>query len=1314
MDKQSSLRIKRSLSAILLCSFVTYLIFPSEWAYALPENPHVISGEASFERVNDQTLNITASDRSIIEYGSFNIGLGETVQFLQPSTEAFSLNRVIGGSGTEIFGSLLANGSLILVDPKGIFFGPTAQVNVGGLIASTLDIRNQDFLAGRYVFGGTEISPEGLGQVVNQGEITADEGGFAVFLGGAVANEGVIRAPLGTVALASGEMVEVGVSSDGLVSIAIEKEVSQKILDADGNPISDQIRAGGTIEADGGLVTLQAEAAREIFLRSINLTGHVKADSVEVRNGVVEFVASGRSELSGAVSAGEVIFGTAGTEATYVQHPDSQVYASDSLTIEPNVTVEAGDAEYEIGGDWTNQGQFIPGTSTVIFTGPSQISHISGNTTFYNFISETPGKILSFNAGDTQTVLNLLKIQGAYGEHVRLISSDPGAYWYVDPQGLRDISYAWVEDGYNLHPDIVVMLESTNRGHSFNWDPTGTWTNANATGIWSDSGNWSGLGGAVPGAGDDVLFNGTSTADSTIDAFGGAITNFTITGAYTGTINFGTTLTASGNYSQANGTVNLNAETFNVNGSFDLSGGAFNGDTGDLNIDGALNLTGGTLTAPDGTGSFLLGGDFTNSAGVAGFVHSGGTLNFDAAAGTQLFDTGGSTFFNVTHSGAGELSIVADGSSATIELPVANDLVQSGGTFTAGTSDISVFNDLQITGGTFNGDSSRIRVRGDFVVAAPGVFNEGTTFFILGSTVSPIAGVLDVDGTESFFDLGFIGGTRTIGAGDTIIATNALALVGGSVNGGTIRFRGDSSLDPDAKMQQSSLFGGGTSLLVIDGSGPQLFEGLATPTSGSLPDLLIDKPSGTLTLTGTIRTTNDWTYNLGTVAPGTSTVAFAGPLNLDGTGAGGTMAFNDVIIRPGTTTLTGDVAIGGSLTVLGTLDTSTFDLIVSGLTTISGGTLLGGLGFLSFGDFTLSSGAFSGLGSLVVINGDTNLNGGTFTAPAAAGGFFLLGDWTNNSGATFVNNGGLAVFDGTSPQNIDHSSGGPFNNVELSNPTSIDLTGSFSADGTVMQTTGTVDTNGNTVMVTGGLDLTGGTFNAGGGTNLTTGDVTIGGAATLNAPGGSGSFSVTGDFINSGTFNPGGGTVTFLGDGSNLTSETIDAGFNNVLVNATDPADDFTAGGGFSFMGTCVVISGIFLGCGLPPLPGPAPITPPVSTIFDFESFFQRGLDGLMDWIISPEIFADTIAPPAEIVNNFEDNPFLYMGTENAALRAPQSQIRVWEGVVYVLCYDAATDKWHSCLEIKAGKKARVHWKQGTKEPVPLDRAEALPETAIV
>ena len=74
--------------------------------------------------------------------------------------------------------------------------------------------------------------------------------------------------------------------------------------------------------------------------------------------------------------------------------------------------------------------------------------------------------------------------------------------------------------------------------------------------------------------------------------------------------------------------------------------------------------------------------------------------------------------------------------------------------------------------------------------------------------------------------------------------------------------------------------------------------------------MVIDKPSGTLTLAGTIRTGHNWTYTAGTVDPGTSTVVFAG-----GTVTSAGMAFYDVVDNGGTTTLGSAMDVGRDLTV---------------------------------------------------------------------------------------------------------------------------------------------------------------------------------------------------------------------------------------------------------------------------------------------------------------------------------------------------------------------------------------------------------------
>ncbi len=112
------------------------------------------------------------------------------------------------------------------------------------------------------------------------------------------------------------------------------------------------------------------------------------------------------------------------------------------------------------------------------------------------------------------------------------------------------------------------------------------------------------------------------------------------------------------------------------------------------------------------------------------------------------------------------------------------------------------------------------------------------------------------------------GGTASIASGDTLSVPGALTLTNGFINTGTLAVQGDIS--------QAATFDGGTGILLIDGATDQTFTGAATTTTGALPAVVIDKPSGTLTLAGTIRTARDWTYTAGTLDAGSSTLVFAG------------------------------------------------------------------------------------------------------------------------------------------------------------------------------------------------------------------------------------------------------------------------------------------------------------------------------------------------------------------------------------------------------------------------------------------------------
>src|SRR5439155_10344135 len=132
------------------------------------------------------------TDKAIINWNTFNVGSGELTKFVQPNSGSIALNRVTGGLGpSQIYGTIEANGRIYLVNPDGMLFGAGAQINTGGFLATTSDIKNSDFMAGNYVFG---IPGRPSASIVNYGTITAANGGFAALVAPGVRNSGVITA----------------------------------------------------------------------------------------------------------------------------------------------------------------------------------------------------------------------------------------------------------------------------------------------------------------------------------------------------------------------------------------------------------------------------------------------------------------------------------------------------------------------------------------------------------------------------------------------------------------------------------------------------------------------------------------------------------------------------------------------------------------------------------------------------------------------------------------------------------------------------------------------------------------------------------------------------------------------------------------------------------------------------------------------------------------------------------------------------------------------------------------------------------------
>src|SRR5438445_1206963 len=110
---------------------------------ANPMGESVVAGNATFNRATPGSLIVNqTSTRAIINWSDFSIGSGELTKFIQPSTTAAVLNRVVGGNLSQLYGTLQGNGQVYVIHPSGILVGPQDQINTPGFLASTLNLRH--------------------------------------------------------------------------------------------------------------------------------------------------------------------------------------------------------------------------------------------------------------------------------------------------------------------------------------------------------------------------------------------------------------------------------------------------------------------------------------------------------------------------------------------------------------------------------------------------------------------------------------------------------------------------------------------------------------------------------------------------------------------------------------------------------------------------------------------------------------------------------------------------------------------------------------------------------------------------------------------------------------------------------------------------------------------------------------------------------------------------------------------------------------------------------------------------------------------
>ncbi|MES2025227.1 MAG: GLUG motif-containing protein [Pseudomonadota bacterium] len=297
---------KLSVTALVLSGGALFTPF----AYAASAADATVTlGNGNVNTVGNTTTINQHTQNIAIDWVGLSTAANEALIFNQPNSSAIALNRITGSSPSTLLGSLTANGQVFILNPNGVLFGAGAQVNVGGLVASTLSMSNADLAVGRMVFA---LDGNANGSVVNKGTINAADGGYVALIAGTVRNEGNINARLGTALLAAGNKVTLNINNGSLLGYSIDQGALNALAE------NKQL-----IQANGGQVLMSAKALNNLTTAVVNNTGIIEAKTVENRNGRIMLMGDmevGTVNVGGTLDASALTGGDGGFVETSAAH----------------------------------------------------------------------------------------------------------------------------------------------------------------------------------------------------------------------------------------------------------------------------------------------------------------------------------------------------------------------------------------------------------------------------------------------------------------------------------------------------------------------------------------------------------------------------------------------------------------------------------------------------------------------------------------------------------------------------------------------------------------------------------------------------------------------------------------------------------------------------------------------------------------------------------------------------------------------------------------------------------------------------------
>lgn len=428
---QSGMSVKVPIHRFLSTTCLSAALVVTGAAWANPEGGIVSAGTATITSTGTKLDVIQTTDRAVIDWRSFNIDAGEHTQFHQPGTGSLAVNRIGSGAPSVIAGQLSANGNIVLINPNGVLFTGTSQIDVGGLIATTSNLSNDQVMAGGLL--NFDQPGEANAAIINNGQISVRDAGLVGFVAPNVINNGVITAKLGKVQLASGDRATVDFYGDGLINLTVSDEVNAQL-----------VSNTGIINAEGGTITLTAAAGQEIVNSLINVEGILNATSIGEEEGTIIISAEGSNAVAGNI-----------TEDKDEKTGNSVVLVHDAL-----LDASGRDAG-ERGGNITITGDNVAllGSTTIDASGHSGASNTTEGRNISDARPDAAGGDIRIGGdylgqGTTPTARNLYVDEGVLVLNDALETGDAGRtiFWSDDTTQFYGNVYARALGGAPVDP----------------------------------------------------------------------------------------------------------------------------------------------------------------------------------------------------------------------------------------------------------------------------------------------------------------------------------------------------------------------------------------------------------------------------------------------------------------------------------------------------------------------------------------------------------------------------------------------------------------------------------------------------------------------------------------------------------------------------------------------------------------------------------------------------------------------------------------------------------------------------------------------